>query len=96
MVELPVGHFEVGVFDYPELVKQDTALAAIFVRNDFDPDQFEPTQLAAYSALGILAYDEANGTVLPAESTPLGKNVALVKAHRHELAAVGVTVDASR
>ena len=91
VVSLPGGKKTVTVFDYPALVKQDTALAAIFSTHQFAPTQFEPTQVSVYEALGLLAYHAAQGTALPAPSTVKGKNITLVQQHLMELAATGVT-----
>jgi hypothetical protein len=85
----------IDVFDYPNLVKQDAALAAIFTTNHFAPSQFEPTQVAAFTALLALVEHEAMGGALPGGATVLGRNVEMVKAHRQELAAVGLTLQVS-
>jgi len=92
VVSLPDGQLPVVVFDYPALVKQDTALAAIFSTNQFAPTQFAPTQVSVNKALGLLAYHAAQGTALPASSTVGGKNVQLVHQSLMELTAVGVNV----
>jgi hypothetical protein len=91
VVSLPGGQLPVGVFDYPALVKQDTALAAIFSINQFAATQFAPTQVSVNEALGLLAYHAAQGTALPASSTVGGKNVQLVHQYLMELATVGVS-----
>jgi hypothetical protein len=91
VVSVPGGQLPVGVFDYPALVKQDTALAAIFSTNQFAPTQFAPTQVSVNEALGLLAYHTAQGTALPASSTVGGKNIQLVHQSLMELAAAGVS-----
>ena len=91
-VQIGQQQFPVGVFDYPALVKQDTALAALFTKNHFDPGQFEPTQVAVVHALGVLALATAGASALPESTTVVGQNIALVKAHQQELAAVGVAL----
>ena len=91
VVSLPGGQLPVGVFDYPALVTQDTALAAIFRANQFAPAQFAPTQVGVSEALGLLAYHAAQGDALPASSTVRGKNIQLVQQSLMELAAVGIT-----
>ncbi|MHB2034934.1 MAG: hypothetical protein ACYCVE_16430 [Gemmatimonadaceae bacterium] len=83
----------VGVFDYPSLVKQDTALAAIFTSNHLAPELFEPVQVAVYHALLAVVYGRAIGATAPDGTTPLGRNAALVAAHQAELAAVGVALN---
>jgi hypothetical protein len=96
-VHLEQMQFEIDVFDYPALVKQDSALMMIFAANHFAPEQFEATQIAAFTALGTLVMAEAIQSAtsnpapdLPSNTTTLGKNVELVKAHRDALWAVGV------
>ncbi|MHB2034943.1 MAG: pepsin/retropepsin-like aspartic protease family protein [Gemmatimonadaceae bacterium] len=89
------GVLKITVFDYPLLSSQDAALAAVFRAGHFAPDKFEPTQVAVYQALGTLANAEAEGAALPDTSSVLGRNIALVKAHQAELAAVGVKVGTS-
>ena len=91
-VQLGSGQFPVIVFDYPSLVKQDTALASVFTQNHFTVAQFEPTQVAVFHAVGVLALATAGLGALPGNTTTLGQNVALVKAHQQELAAVGVAL----
>ena len=91
-IRFGMQQLQVGVFDYPSLVKQDTALAAIFTKSAFAPSQFEPTQVAAFTALLAVVMHEATGSALPDTSTVVGKNVVLVTAHRKELAAVGVAL----
>ena len=95
VIQAGMQQLEIGVFDYPNLVKQDAALAAIFTKNEFAASQFEPTQVAVFKALLALVSHEATGAALPAASTMLGKNVVLVKAHREELEAVGVALQTS-
>lgn len=85
--------FQFGVFDYPALVQQDTALAALFTRHQFAPAQFEPVQAAVWQAVGtalLATVAKATNTVVPASSAVLRKNVELVEAHRPELTAVGI------
>jgi hypothetical protein len=94
VISLPGGQIPVGVFDYPALAKQDTALAAVFTTNKFAPTQFEPTQVGVYKALGLLAYHAAQGTALPASLTVQGKNIKLVQQYLMELAAAGVSAPA--
>ena len=91
VVALPGGQLPVGVFDYPALVTQDTALAAIFSTHQFTPAQFAPTQVSVNEALGLLAYHATQGTALPASSTVGGKNIQLVHQSLMELAAAGVS-----
>jgi hypothetical protein len=90
-----IGSFEVPVlvYDYPQLTKKYPDLAAIFKKNNFAPEQFEKIQVASVQAIGTLALAEANQIPLPANSTQLGKNVELVKAHRAALEAVGVKIE---
>jgi hypothetical protein len=83
---------KIGVFDYPEIVKSDTAVASIFTTNKFSANTFEPMQVAAFEAVGALVISEASKAALPANTTTLGKNVELVKAHRDELKSVGVAL----
>jgi hypothetical protein len=83
---------QIGVFNYPEIAKKDTVVAKIFTTNKFSADQFEPMQIAAFQAAGTLAIDQATNVTLPANTTTLGKNIELVKAHQDELKAVGVAV----
>lgn len=78
---------QIGVFDYPALVKQNADLAALFKKNQFDPAQFEPVQVAAFTAAGALLTNQK----LDANSVA-GKNVALVKTHQQDLASVGVAL----
>lgn len=87
--------FPVGVFDYPALVTQDTALATIFTQHHLAPTQFEPTQVAVFHALGMIAFANAGGGALPASTTVLGQNIALVKPQQQALAAVGVALQVS-
>ncbi len=83
---------QVEVFDYPSLVSKDTALAAIFTKNDFVVSRFEPTRVAVWQGLVGAAVAEALGYVLADDtSSALAKNMALVAKHRQELAAVGDT-----
>jgi hypothetical protein len=91
VVSLPGGQLPVGSFDYPALVKQDTALAAIFSINQFAPTEFAPTQISVNEALGLLAYHAAQGTALPASPTVRGKNIQLVQQYLMELATAGVS-----
>lgn len=81
--------FQFGVFDYPALVQQDTALAALFTKNHFAPAQFEPVQAAVWQAIGTALLAQVTNTTVPTTSA-LGQNVALVQAHRPELTAVGI------
>ena len=95
--EIQIGQqkMKIGVFDYPALVKQDTALAAIFTANKFAPEQFEPTQVAVFQAVGAIVISTASNAALPANTTVLGKNVELVKPHQDELKAVGIALQAN-
>ena len=93
-VATPGGEIPVGFFDYPALVQQDTALAAIFSTHQFAPAQFGPTQVSVNKALGLLAYHAAQGTALPASPTIDGKNIALVHQYLTELADAGVSAPA--
>ena len=92
VVQLGQQQLKVGVFDYPNLVKRDSALAAIFTTNHLAPEQFEPTQVTVFQALGTLVMAEAQGGAVPANTTTLGKNIELVKAQREALKAVGVAL----
>ena len=92
-VQFGSQRFQFGVYDYPSLVPQDTALATLFAANHFTPEQFEPTQTAAWQAVGMALVEmgaKATNTPLPAMSAVLAQNVALVEAHRTELTAVGI------
>lgn len=60
----------IGVFDYANLVEQDTALDAIFTKNDFPALKFEPTQVAVFTALLALVAHEAAGAALHRRSHP--------------------------
>lgn len=78
------------VFDFPQLVTQDTALAALFTATQFHALQYESVQAAVYGALGVLAAHERSGMALPDATTVEGRNLALVRAHQQDLAAVGM------
>lgn len=90
MLEGPGQPFPVGVFDYPRLVNDDSALAALFAANDLPPEQFSLSQIAVYRALGQLSNHAVTGAPLPKSFTPAGQNIALVYAHLSELRSVGV------
>ena len=83
---------QVGTLDYPALVKQDTALAAIFTKNNFPVAQLQPTSMAVYTALIAVALHQEMGAPLPPDTTVVGKNAALVTAHEKQLAAVGLAL----
>ena len=67
--------------DYTAWVRQDTVVAAIFTHNHFAPEQFIPTEVAVSQAIWVLL-DGGRGDT----STIVGKNLALVQAHRVDLA----------
>ena len=69
--------------DYPRLVQQDTAVAAIFTQNHFAPAQFGPTRMAVRKAI-VTVLDKDKQAV--DTTTFTGKNQAVVLAHRAELA----------
>ena len=73
----------VRIPDYPRVVQQDTAVAAIFTRNQFAPVQFVPTMVAVRGAI-VKVMDHDKQAV--DTTTITGKNQAVVQAHRAELA----------
>lgn len=77
--------FQIAMFNYPKLVKKDTAVATIFTANNFLPEQFEPMQVAVLEARSVLAATENPIFEVPKNSPTLEENVKLVKAHRDEL-----------
>ena len=83
-----------GVFDYPDLAAHNPAIAAIFTKNSFAPQQFEPTQIAAFRAVMAAEVGRVAGKPVDDAASVAGKNVALAQAHKQELAAVGVGVQA--
>jgi hypothetical protein len=91
-ISLGAQQLPVGVFDYPALVQQDSALGALFTQHHFAPAQFEPIQVAVFHALGVLTLAKAGSGALPASTTVLGQNIALVQAQQQALAAVGVVL----
>lgn len=87
---------QIGVFDYVGLTTQDSALAALFARYHFRPDQFAATQVAIYQALyALVASDLAapqQVSGMPDTASVEGHNMALVRTRRLALARVGVAV----
>ena len=85
-----------GVWDYVTLARADTALAHLFVQCKLRPAQFAPVQVAVYRALYTLRASEAAAprplAALPKNTSVAGRNIALVRAQRQALAAVGVAV----
>ena len=79
------------IFNYPELVKTDTAIASMFAKHKFTAESFTATQLVTLHAMMALVAVDSNKSAVPADTSLLGKNVAVVKAHRDELKAVGMT-----
>lgn len=83
-IPLSVGTMEAGmtVPDYPTLVQQDTALAAIFTRCHFVPMQFVPIMHTVREAIGAVLQHQAIDS-----TTVMGKNMMFVQANRPGLAA---------
>ena len=74
--------------NYPVLVHQNTAVAAIFQKFHADPAQFAPTMTAVRTAIGTILQGQSVDSM-----TVLSKNVAFVKAHQKELSSEWQTMN---
>ncbi|HXC26086.1 MAG TPA: TlpA disulfide reductase family protein [Gemmatimonadaceae bacterium] len=87
----------IGVFDYVALTAQDSALAAVFTKCHFLPNQFASTQVSVYQALYTLMASSAGATLGAADTAGVaGQNLALVRAARRSLTSAGVSVSVPR
>jgi hypothetical protein len=81
-----VGPQPLVIYNYPLLVKKDAALAAIFTKNHFAPQQFAPTLMAVALAFMTLRIEEEwrNGRAIENSAT-ISNNKALVKPYYKDL-----------